>query len=86
MALGKAHLELTDTKMTMSGQNSIIGRGVIVHEKEDDLKSQPVGNAGGRIACGVICCRWAIGPNSLAILSRIPHIGVEREIIRFRAG
>src|SRR6476620_8867905 len=51
---GKAHLELTDTMMTMSGQNSIIGRGVIVHEKEDDLKSQPVGNAGGRIACGVI--------------------------------
>jgi len=27
---------------------------VIVHENEDDLKSQPVGNAGGRLACGVI--------------------------------
>lgn len=51
---GKAHLELTDTMITMSGGNSIIGRGVIVHEKEDDLKSQPVGNAGGRVACGVI--------------------------------
>ncbi len=50
----KAHLELTDKMMTMSGEKSIIGRGVIVHEKEDDLKSQPVGNAGGRLACGVI--------------------------------
>jgi Cu-Zn family superoxide dismutase len=53
-ASGKAHLELTDNMMTMSGEKSIIGRGVIVHEKEDDLKSQPVGNAGGRLACGVI--------------------------------
>jgi Cu-Zn family superoxide dismutase len=53
-ASGKAHLELTDNLMKMSGEKSIIGRGVIVHEKEDDLKSQPVGNAGGRLACGVI--------------------------------
>jgi superoxide dismutase, Cu-Zn family len=53
-ASGKAHLELSDNMMTMSGEKSIIGRGVIVHEKEDDLKSQPVGNAGGRVACGVI--------------------------------
>ncbi len=53
-ASGKAHLELTDSMMTMTGEKAIIGRGVIVHEKEDDLKSQPVGNAGGRVACGVI--------------------------------
>jgi len=51
---GKAHLELTDKMMTMSGEMSIIGRGVIVHEKVDDLKTQPTGNAGGRVACGVI--------------------------------
>lgn len=51
---GKAHLELTDKMMTMSGENSIIGRGVIVHEKVDDLKTQPTGDAGGRVACGVI--------------------------------
>lgn len=51
---GKAHLELTDKMMTMSGENSIIGRGVIVHEKADDLKTQPTGDAGGRLACGVI--------------------------------
>ena len=40
--------------MTMSGENSIIGRGLIVHEKADDLKTQPTGDAGGRVACGVI--------------------------------
>jgi superoxide dismutase, Cu-Zn family len=51
---GKAHLELTDKLMTMSGAKSIIGRSVIAHEKEDDLKTQPTGNAGGRVACGVI--------------------------------
>jgi Cu-Zn family superoxide dismutase len=51
---GKAHLELTDTQMTFSGPHSIIGRGVIVHAGEDDMKSQPTGNAGGRVACGVI--------------------------------
>jgi superoxide dismutase, Cu-Zn family len=51
---GKAHLELTDKIMTMSGKHSIIGRGVIVHEKADDLHSQPTGNAGARVACGVI--------------------------------
>jgi Cu-Zn family superoxide dismutase len=51
---GKAHFELTDKIMTMSGEHSIIGRSVIVHEKADDLHSQPTGDAGGRVACGVI--------------------------------
>lgn len=51
---GVAHLEWTDKGMTLSGPNSIIGRSVIVHAKEDDLKTQPTGNAGPRVACGVI--------------------------------
>ena len=50
---GKAHLELKDNMLKLSGENSILGHGVIVHEKVDDW-SQPVGNAGGRLACGVI--------------------------------
>jgi Cu-Zn family superoxide dismutase len=50
---GKAHLELKDTMLKLSGENCIMGRGVIVHEKVDDW-SQPTGNAGGRLACGVI--------------------------------
>jgi superoxide dismutase, Cu-Zn family len=50
---GKAHLELKENILKLSGENSILGRGVIVHEKVDDW-SQPTGNAGGRLACGVI--------------------------------
>lgn len=53
-ANGIAHLEITDKMLSFNGKNSIIGRGVIVHAKEDDIVSQPVGNAGARVACGTI--------------------------------
>jgi len=53
-ASGKAHLELTDKMMKLTGADTIIGHAVIVHEKADDLKTQPTGDAGGRVACGVI--------------------------------
>lgn len=53
-ASGKAHLELTDKNMKLTGAAGIIGYAVIVHEKADDLKTQPTGDAGGRVACGVI--------------------------------
>lgn len=40
--------------LTVSGKNySIAGRTVILHEKQDDF-GQPLGNAGGRIGCGII--------------------------------
>lgn len=51
---GHAHYEWTDGLIKLNGPYSIIGKGVIVHAGEDDLKSQPVGNAGARVACGVI--------------------------------
>ena len=51
---GHAHLEATDSLLSFTGNHSIIGRGVIVHAGEDNLKSQPSGNAGPRVACGVI--------------------------------
>jgi Cu-Zn family superoxide dismutase len=51
---GKAHYEITVNNISINGsKNPIIGHAVIVHAKIDD-GSQPVGNAGGRIACGVI--------------------------------
>jgi Cu-Zn family superoxide dismutase len=37
-----------------SGATDIIGKGLIVHRDPDDYKSQPVGNAGPRLACAVI--------------------------------
>jgi Cu-Zn family superoxide dismutase len=51
---GKATIEMKDRVIKLSGPESIIGRGLIVHEKADDLKTQPTGNAGGRIGCAVI--------------------------------
>jgi len=51
---GKAHYEITVKNISIASlKNPIIGRGVIVHAKADD-GGQPVGNAGARIACGVI--------------------------------
>ncbi len=51
---GKATVKLEDKMLGLFGPHSIIGRSLIVHAKADDLKSQPAGNAGGRIACAVI--------------------------------
>jgi superoxide dismutase, Cu-Zn family len=51
---GKAHMEYIDPIMSFEGDHSIIGRSIILHKNEDDLKTQPTGNAGARIACGVI--------------------------------
>ena len=52
---GVAHLDLTLEGLTIRGRaNAILGRAVIVHDKPDDLVSQPAGNAGPRAACGVI--------------------------------
>lgn len=51
---GQAHLRMVDTVIAFSGPHSIIGRSVVVHQGEDDLTSQPTGNAGPRVACGVI--------------------------------
>ena len=53
-ANGKVHFEWTDNLLSFEGRHSIIGHAVIIHTAMDDLKSQPVGNAGARVGCGVI--------------------------------
>ncbi len=53
-AEGKATYEITVKNISVAGHvNPILGRAVIVHAKTDD-GGQPVGNAGARIAVGVI--------------------------------
>jgi Cu-Zn family superoxide dismutase len=54
---GKAHLENVDQLISLEGPNAIVGKAVIVHAQPDDLSSQPTGNAGPRVACGVIEAR-----------------------------
>jgi Cu-Zn family superoxide dismutase len=51
---GKATYKRIDKLVALNGANSIIGRSVIIHADPDDLKSQPSGNAGARVGCGVI--------------------------------
>ena len=52
---GRAKLDTTIDVITLRpGPASIIGRGLIIHADPDDYKTQPTGNAGARIACGVI--------------------------------
>lgn len=52
---GTCHLELESDLLTVEeGPGSVVGRAVILHEKMDDLVSQPTGAAGSRLACGVV--------------------------------
>lgn len=53
-ASGNARFSKLFSNLQYEGTNSIVGRAVIVHAKADDLKTQPSGDAGGRVACGVI--------------------------------
>jgi len=51
---GYGHYDRVDSVITLEGEQSIIGKSVVIHEDEDDLVTDPVGNAGKRIGCGVI--------------------------------
>lgn len=52
---GRARLEVELDILTIgSGPANIVGRGLIIHADPDDFKTQPTGNSGARIACGVI--------------------------------
>lgn len=57
---GKAKVDITDSKISLHGPCSVIGRTFVVHADVDDLGkgghelSKTTGNAGARVACGVI--------------------------------
>ena len=51
---GSMQLETDLWTITGTGTNNILNKGIIVHGGTDDYTSQPAGNAGTRIGCGVI--------------------------------
>ena len=51
---GHAHVDIFNKEIKFEGKNNIIGRSVIIHSDPDDCTSQPAGNAGSRVGCGVI--------------------------------
>ena len=52
---GRVHVELITRSVTVeAGPNSAVGHAVILHANPDDLVTQPTGNAGARIACGIV--------------------------------
>lgn len=59
-AEGIAETTIVDSQIPLSGPNAVVGRAFVVHELEDDLGkgghelSLSTGNAGGRLACGVV--------------------------------
>jgi Cu-Zn family superoxide dismutase len=55
-ASGVAHVDTHVTGVTLGGgaAGDVVGRAVVVHAAPDDYQTQPSGNSGARIACGVI--------------------------------
>ncbi|GAB3100580.1 hypothetical protein GCM10027159_24310 [Lysobacter terrae] len=54
-AKGVAHVDVRALGVTLGGgATNIGGRAVVVHAVQDDYVTQPSGNAGARVACGVI--------------------------------
>jgi superoxide dismutase, Cu-Zn family len=53
---GKAELTFESELWTIDGgkPGDVVGHSVVIHEKQDDFATQPTGNAGARVACGVI--------------------------------
>ncbi len=51
---GVAEMNYLDTVISFEGAGNILGRGLVIHADEDDLESQPTGDAGPRLGCGVV--------------------------------
>ena len=52
---GKAKVSVMVAGLSVGkGADGVIGKGVIVHADADDLKTDPTGNSGDRISCGVV--------------------------------
>jgi Cu-Zn family superoxide dismutase len=53
-ANGAGRSEQTTNLLSLSGPNSVVGKAIILHSGADDCQTQPTGNSGDRLACGVV--------------------------------
>ncbi|VDN37638.1 unnamed protein product [Cylicostephanus goldi] len=61
---GIVDIYIHDPVISLTGNDTIVGRSLVIHEGQDDLgrgshpDSQETGNSGGRFGCGIIVARW----------------------------
>lgn len=66
---GRANFRIVARRVSLSGDRSVVGRAIVIHENQDDLgrgsdqESLKTGNAGDRLACGVITLRNSLQEN-----------------------
>ncbi len=53
-AKGHGHYDRLDKVISLNGKDTIVGRSIIIHADADDFVTQPTGNSGARVACGII--------------------------------
>lgn len=64
---GSGHLEMTTDLLSLDGDDSVIGKAVLVHGHVDDCASQPSGDAGPRLACGVVALSQPIAVDTVSV-------------------
>jgi len=52
--VARVDMHLQGVTMGSGASNDVIGRALVVHAAPDDYRSQPAGNSGARVACGVV--------------------------------
>lgn len=66
---GTADIEIVAERIDLTGKQSVVGRAIVIHSEADDLgqggdaESLKTGNAGDRLACGVITLKETINEN-----------------------
>jgi len=66
---GVASLSIVADRVDLTGERSVVGRAIVVHADRDDLgkgddaESLKTGNAGDRLACGVITLKETVNEN-----------------------
>ncbi len=68
---GRRGLHVTSDSLTVApGPYSVVNRAIVIHESPDDYRTQPAGNSGARIACGVIKAATSRADSSRQAASR----------------